>query len=155
MNEEFEPNEDMERLERLADMLIRRGLLCRKDHGDDSLRRESLGKDSQRLPVLQINPPRWAAGRTHSLRLRDLANFLLACLGAAWSLRWYSLEEIVSRIASARREEGPSALLATLELVRVFRRLRRWLFSEERIAACSTRCRWFISCSATGAFRTL
>lgn len=101
---------DMERLDRLADMLIRRGLLCR---GTGELHRDkSLRKDSQRLPVPQIDPPQWAAVSPHSLR---------RC----------SLEDIASRVASARREEGPSALLATLELARVFRRLRRWLFSEK------------------------
>jgi hypothetical protein len=119
----------MERLERLADMLVRRGLLCRgpaEDHRDRSPR-----KDSQRLPVPQIDSPEWATANPHSPGLLDVANFLHACLGAAWSLRRYSLGDIASRVASSRREEGPSALPATLELARVFQRLRRWLFSEK------------------------
>jgi hypothetical protein len=61
----------------------------------------------------------------------DLANFLLASARAAGSLRWSSLEHIASAVTSARREEEPSALLATLELARVFQRLRRWFFSEK------------------------
>lgn len=120
---------DLERLERLADKLIRRGLLCRgadEDHPDRSPR-----KDARRLPAPQIDPPQWAAAGPHSPRLRDFANFLLACLRAAWSLRRYSLEDIASRVSRSRREEGPSALPATLELARVFQKLRRWLFSEK------------------------
>jgi Transglutaminase-like superfamily len=120
---------DMERLERLADMLIRRGLLCRgaaEDHRDKDLR-----KDSQRLPAPQIDPPPLATTKPHSPRLLDLANFLLASVRAAGSLRRSSLENIASAVTSARREEGPSALLATLELARVFQGLRRWFFSEK------------------------
>jgi hypothetical protein len=120
---------DMNRLEHLADMLIRRGLLCRgaaEDHRDKLLR-----KDSQRLPAPQIDPPPLAAANHHSPRLLDLANFLLASARAAGSLRWSSLENIASAVTSARREEEPSALLATLELARVFQRLRRWFFSEK------------------------
>jgi hypothetical protein len=120
---------DMERLEHLADMLIRRGLLCRgaaEEHRDESLR-----KDSQRLPAPQIDPPLLASANLHSPRPLDLANFLLASLRAARSLRWSSLENIASAVTSARREEGPSALLASFELALVFRRLRRWFFSEK------------------------
>jgi hypothetical protein len=120
---------DMERLERLADMLIRRGLLCRgatEDHRDKRLR-----KDSQRLPAPQIDPPLLASANPHSPQLVDLANFLLASVRAARSLRWSSLESIASAVTGARREEGPSALLATLKLARVFRGLRRWFFSEK------------------------
>jgi hypothetical protein len=120
---------DTERLEHLADMLVRRGLLCRgaaEDHRDKSLR-----KDSQRLSAPEIDPPLLAAINPRPPRLLDLANFIQACLLSAWSLRWSSLEDIASAVTSARSEEGPSASLATLELARVFQRLRRWFFSEK------------------------
>jgi|SRR5581483_3845855 len=121
------PPVDIKRLDRLADTLIRRGLLCRAsdESGDEGSR-----VPRQRLAPPQIDPPLLDVVNTRSPRLGDMANFLFACLRAAWSLRWYSLGAIASGVTHARRDNGPNALPATLELARVFQSLQCWFFSR-------------------------
>jgi hypothetical protein len=121
-----DPPVDLKRLDRLADSLVRRGLLCRaSDESDD----EGPRAPRQQLAPPQIDPPQLDGVNTRSPRLSDLANFLFACLRATWSLRWYSLGDIASGVTGARRDKGQTALPATLELARVFQRLQRWFFS--------------------------
>jgi len=118
------PPGDIQRLDRLADTLIQRGLLCRASDEGSRVPR-------QRLAPPQIDPPLLDVVNTRSPRLCDVANFFFACLRAAWSLRWYSLGAIASGITGARRDNSPSALPATLELARVFQSLQCWFFSRK------------------------
>jgi hypothetical protein len=119
---------DPARLDQVAEKLIRRGLLCRNE--DEECRDERSRREIQCLPSLQIDPPQLAEATQQPPRLRDVVNFLSACLRAAWSLRRLSLEVITSEVTSRRRKEGPTALPETLALAMKFQRLRRWLFSE-------------------------
>ena len=129
LRESAEPPIDPERLERLANTLVGRGLLC--DRGDEGGDDEGAQKDGRRLASPQIDPPQLRAPDNRSPQLLDLTNFLVACLRAAWCLQWSSLGDIASRVTRARGEEAPSALQANIELARVFQRLRRWFFSEK------------------------
>jgi len=119
-----------ERLERLANMLMRQGLLClSKDSRDNATSGRASSDARLQLHAPQLDPPELAAVNARPTRPRDMLNFLLACARAAWSLRRSSLGTIAARVTGARCAEESSELGPTIQLTRVFQKLRRWLFS--------------------------
>ena len=132
-------------LERAANTLIQRGLLC---HGSG----EGARRGDVSLPPPDINaaipeigaptqeteasPPGTQAScgvpeSRRSLRPIDVANFVVACVRASWSLRWFCLGSIAARVTAARVEEEPFDFEGALRLVRIFQTLRCWGFSEK------------------------
>jgi Transglutaminase-like superfamily len=114
----------VEQLERLADTLIQRGLLCRGTG-------EGLCRRGPSLAPPQIDGAQADTESRRSPRLADVVNFVIACLRASWSLRWLSLGSIASRVTAARRENEPFDFVGALRLAQVFQTLRCWFFSEK------------------------
>jgi hypothetical protein len=114
-------------LRQLTRTLIERGLLTQSRPAGVSRIRTS-------VPPLEMIPPRLTTDTCRPARAADVANFIVACSRAAWALKWRSLEDIEFEIHSVREKmssrttpRNPTAL----ELAQVFRRLRRFVFSEK------------------------
>ena len=110
-------------VDRVADGLIQRGLLCRS-------RNESPPRRTC-VPPLSVDLPKSVLEARRSLRTVDLIYFATACVRALWLIKRLPLETIASRVTAARRNEGPLELVEVFGLVQVFRRLRRLFFSEK------------------------
>jgi hypothetical protein len=109
---------------RIVDKLLREDLLRPGDVESDQPRRES-------VPALEIDSAHKLATQRCSIRVSDLANFAWACARTSWSLRRWSIGVIATRITAERSVENDFDFDRTLALVEVFRRLRRWVFSEK------------------------
>jgi hypothetical protein len=133
-----DPAVAVEQLERLADTLIQRGLLCRGT--GEGLRRSDPSLPPPQIDALPLeinaSPPKREGPQAdtencRSPRLVDGVNFVIACVRASWALRWLSLGSIASRVTAARPEQEPFDFAGALRLVQVFQMLRCWFFSEK------------------------
>lgn len=111
-------------VQRAADNLIERGLLCYGGDEENPMRRTS-------VPPLSMDLPRAVGEARRALRPVDLIYFILACTQAVWLLKRQPLEVIASRVTAARRNDEPLDLVEVFGRVQVFRRLRRLFFSEK------------------------
>jgi hypothetical protein len=149
-------------LERVANTLIQRGLLCHgsgeeargtdvslpppeidaalHEIGAPTRETETLSPETQASYGVVAPPLSMCCGderavavpeSRRSLRPIDVANFVMACLRASWSLRWFCLGSIAARVTAARVEENPFDFEGALRLVRIFQTLRCWGFSEK------------------------
>lgn len=104
--------------------LLAQGLLCTGEIGGSPRRRKT-------LPAPEIDPMLTSSAQPPPVRLSDMLNFAVACVRAAWSLRWLSVGSIASRVDSARSNDAHFDSGQVLPLVARFRRLRCWSFSEK------------------------
>jgi hypothetical protein len=114
-------------LQPLAEALLERGLLIRSSSSNAHRPRTA-------IPPLNMTPPGLTTDMCRAARPLDVANFVVACSRAAWVLKWKSLEMIELEMRSVRtdhRENKPRHGDTAAELAQVFRRLRRFVFSEK------------------------
>lgn len=111
----------------LAQALFEQGLLVRSSS-------ISVARPITAIPPLEMTPPGLPTDNCRGARLLDIANFVVACTRAAWALKLKSLEWIELEMRSVRAEhpEGqPHHGDTAAQLAQVFRRLRRFFFSEK------------------------
>jgi hypothetical protein len=114
-------------LQPLAEALLERGLLIRSSPNNAHRPRTA-------IPALKMTPPGLTTDMCRGARPLDVANFVVACSRAAWVLKWKSLEMIELEMRSVRThhsENKPRHDDTAAELAQVFRRLRRFFFSEK------------------------
>jgi hypothetical protein len=111
-------------VQRIAEGLIQRGLLCHGCDNESTIRRIV-------VPPLSMERPIGVEEARHALRLVDLIYFTLACLQAVWLLKRQPLGVIASRVTAARHKEESPDLTRLFAHVQTFRRLRRLFFSEK------------------------
>ncbi len=114
-------------LQPLAQALLERGLLIRSSPSNAHPARTV-------ITPLEMSPPGLTTDRCRAARPLDVANFVVACARAAWVLKRRSLELIEMEMSSVRAGHhgvNPRHGDTAVELAEVFRRLRRFLFSEK------------------------
>jgi len=116
-----------EEIEDLAEGLLERGLLTRSSSAE-------IRRFRTPIPKVEMTQPGLTPDNCRCARLVDVVNFVVACFRAAWILKWRSLESIELEMRSFRAsstQTKPRQVGTAAELAEVFRRLRRYFFSEK------------------------